>query len=187
MGRSHAWLLRGTVLVEPRPRNWGDNLTLVGAMRRDRWLTLSTFWGAMNTARFVAWVRRRLVPRLRPGDIVILDNLAAHKARAVRTLIEQAGASVRFLPPYSPDFNPIEPGWGLIKKRIREHWELCAAARGRRQRHSRQSAEVPASSRPAREVTLLLPLGRDLVVEAGDAAAHEEPVGLHGPAELVGP
>ena len=119
MGRSHAWLLRGTVLVESRPRNWGDNLTLVGAMRRDRWLTLSTFWGAMNTARFVAWVRRRLVPRLRPGDIVILDNLAAHKARAVRTLIEQAGASVRFLPPYSPDFNPIEPGWGLIKKRIR--------------------------------------------------------------------
>ena len=67
MGRAHAWVPRGTVLVEPRPRNWGDNLTLVGAMRRDRWLTLSTFWGAMNTARFVAWVRRRLVPQLRVG------------------------------------------------------------------------------------------------------------------------
>ena len=69
MGRSHAWVPRGTVLVEPRPRHWGDNLTLGSAMRHDRWLTLSTFWGAMTTALFVAWVRRRFVPQLRGGDI----------------------------------------------------------------------------------------------------------------------
>lgn len=119
MGRSHAWVPRGSVLVEPRPRNWGDNLTLVGAMRVDRWLTLSTAWGAMTTARFIEWVQRRLVPRLRRGDIVVLDNLAAHKAQRVRTLVEQAGATIRFLPPYSHDFNPIEPAWALIKKRIR--------------------------------------------------------------------
>ena len=119
MGRSHAWVPRGSILVEPRPRNWGDNLTLVGAMRVDRWLTLSTAWGAMNTRRFIAWVQHRLVPRLRRRDVVVLDNLAAHKARRVRTLIEQAGATVRFLPPYSHDFNPIEAAWALIKKRIR--------------------------------------------------------------------
>lgn len=119
MGRSHAWVLRGHELVEPRPRNWGDNLTLVGAMRVDRWLTLSTGWGAMTTPRFVAWVRHRLVPRLRRGDIVVLDNLAAHKARQVRTLVERVGATLRFLPPYSHDFNPIEAAWALIKKRIR--------------------------------------------------------------------
>ena len=119
MGRSHAWLPRGTELIEPRPMNWGDNLTMVGAMRIDGWLTLATGWDAMNTVRFVAWVRRRLVPRLRRGDIVVLDNLAAHKARAVRDLVEQAGATLRFLPPYSYDFNPIESGWALIKKRIR--------------------------------------------------------------------
>jgi hypothetical protein len=59
------------------------------------------------------------VPRLRRGDIVVLDNLAAHKARRVRTLVEQAGATVRFSPPYSHDFNPIEAAWALIKKRIR--------------------------------------------------------------------
>ena len=99
--------------------NWGDNLTMVGAMRIDGWVTMATGWDAMNTARFVAWVRRRLVPRLRDGDIVVLDNLAAHKARAVRDLVEQAGATLRFLPPYSYDFNPIESGWALIKKRIR--------------------------------------------------------------------
>jgi len=119
MGRSHAWLPRGTELIEPRPMNWGDNLTMVGAMRVDGWLTLATGWHAMNAARFEEWVRRRLVPRLRRGDIVVLDNLSAHKARPVRDLIEQAGATVRFLPPYSYDFNPIESGWALIKKRIR--------------------------------------------------------------------
>lgn len=73
----------------------------------------------MNTVRFTTWVRRRLVPRLRPGDIVVLDNLAAHKARAVRDLIEAAGATLQFLPPYSYDFNLIESGQALIKKRLR--------------------------------------------------------------------
>ncbi len=115
MGRSHAGVPRGSVLVEPR-RNWGDNLTLVGALRVDRWLALSTAWGAMTTARFIAWVQCRLVPRLRRGDIVVLDNLAAHKARRVRTLVEQASATVRFLPPYSHDFNPIEAAWALTSR-----------------------------------------------------------------------
>ena len=119
MGRSHAWLPRGTELIEPRPRNWGDNLTLVGAIRVDRWLTLATSWDAMTTRRFVTWVRRYLVPHLRRGDVVIMDNLAAHKSRQVRALIEQAGATLRFLPPYSYDFNPIEAAWALMKKRIR--------------------------------------------------------------------
>ena len=115
LGRSHAWLPRGDILVEPRPMNWSDNLTMIGAMRRDRWLTLGTCWGAMNRKRFVDWVRRRLVPQLRRGDIVILDNLPAHKTRHVRDLVEQCGASWQFLPPYSHDLNPIEAGWGLIQ------------------------------------------------------------------------
>ena len=99
--------------------NWGDNLTMVGAIRADQWLTLATSWGAMNRARFIQWVQRHLVRHLRRGDIVVLDNLPAHKARQVRELIEAAGAQLRFLPPYSHDFNPIEPAWALIKKRIR--------------------------------------------------------------------
>jgi transposase len=119
MGRSHAWLPRGAVLIESRPMNWGDNLTMVGAIRLDRWLTLNTIWGGMKAADFVQWVERRLVPRLRRGDIVVLDNLPAHRPRQVRTLVERAGATLKYLPPYSHDFNPIEPGWGLIKKRIR--------------------------------------------------------------------
>lgn len=119
MGRSHAWLPRGDVLVEPRPMNWGDNLTMVGAIRAHRWMTLATSWGAMNRARFLTWIRRYLLRHLQRGDIVVMDNLAAHKTRHVRDLIESVGASVRYLPPYSHDFNPIEAAWALIKKRIR--------------------------------------------------------------------
>jgi transposase len=70
----------------------------------------------------------RLAPRLRRGDIVLLDNLNAHKSPTVRRLIEQRGASVRFLPPYSHDYNLIEPAWELIKKRIRTHAPRTASA-----------------------------------------------------------
>jgi transposase len=119
MERSHAWVPRGTVYVTPRPMNWGDNLTMIGAIRLDKWLTMQTGWEAVNTDRFAAWVRRRLAPKLRPGDIVVLDNLWAHTRPEVREVIEARGATIKFLPPYSPDLNPIEPAWSVIKQRIR--------------------------------------------------------------------
>jgi len=119
MGRSHAWMLRGEELVEPRPRNWGDNLTMIGAMRLTGWVTMGTFWRAANRQRFVDWVRRRLAPKLCRGDVVVLDNLGAHQDPRVGEIIAARGASLRALPPYGHDLNPIEPGWALIKKRIR--------------------------------------------------------------------
>ena len=128
MGRSHAWVQRGQEYVEARPMNWGDNLTLIGAMRADRWLTLGTVWRGVTSASFEEWVRTRLAPKLRRGDVVLLDNLNAHKSPTVRQLIEARGATLRFLPPYSHDFNPIEPAWGLIKKRIRKHAPRTATA-----------------------------------------------------------
>jgi transposase len=119
MSRSHVWVPRGTEYVEPRPMNWGSNLTMTGAIRVDGWLTLGTSWNSANGERFSAWVRRHLAPKLHQGDIVVLDNLSAHKDPRALSAIEARGASVRFLPPYSPDLNPIEPGWGIVKKRIR--------------------------------------------------------------------
>ena len=126
MGRTHVWIKRGEEYVEPRPMNWGDNLTLTGAIRRRGWVVLSTKWQAMNKPAFIEWVQRRLAPRLHRGDIVLLDNLSAHKAPEVRFFIEQRGATVKPLPPYSHDFNPIEPAWGLVKRRIRK----CAPRTG---------------------------------------------------------
>jgi transposase len=99
--------------------NWGDNLTLMGAVRRTGWVTLGTKWRAMTGDAFLAWVRRSLAPRLREGDVVLLDNLKAHTRPAVRAAIERRGARVRYLPPYSHDFNPIESAWALVKKHIR--------------------------------------------------------------------
>lgn len=119
MGRSHAWIRRGQELIDPRPMNWGNNLTMIGALRRRGWITLGTMFKSANRERFVAWVRRRLLPKLKRGDVVVLDNATAHHDARVRSLVESVGATVLYLPPYSPDFNPIEPGWGLVKKQIR--------------------------------------------------------------------
>ncbi|MCP5067870.1 MAG: IS630 family transposase [bacterium] len=120
IGRSHAWIQRGQELADPRPVNWGKNLTMIGAIRRDGWLTMGTIWKAANTERFTAWVRKYLAPRLRRGDIVIMDNLRAHKGAEVQRLVESRGASIKFLPPYSPDLNPIESAWALGKKRLKK-------------------------------------------------------------------
>ena len=119
MGRSHVWVQPGEEYVEARPMNWGTNLSLIGAVRLGGWVTLGTQWKAVKAPDFVAWVRDRLAPRLRAGDIVLLDNLRVHKAAAVADLIAQRGAILKFLPPYSHDFNPIEAVWGLVKKYIR--------------------------------------------------------------------
>lgn len=139
MGRSHAWVKRGEEYVEPRPMNWGDNLTLVGAIRRRGWVVLSTKWRAMTKVAFIEWVRRRLAPRLHRGDIVVLDNLSAHKAPDVQFFIEQRGAQVKWLPPYSHDFNPIERVWGHVKRHVRGYAPRNAPALRRVARAARYS------------------------------------------------
>lgn len=79
--------------------------------------------GAMNGTAFLAYVEQVLVPTLSPGDIVIMDNLPAHKSAGVRSAIAAAGASLRHLPPYSPDFNPIEKAFARIKAMLRKAGE----------------------------------------------------------------
>ncbi len=76
--------------------------------------------GPINGAAFVAWVEQFLVPELRPSDIVVMDNLASHKVAGVQTILEQAGATVRYLPPYSPDYNPIEQVFAKLKAMLRK-------------------------------------------------------------------
>jgi transposase len=79
-----------------------------------------TLDGAMNAAAFLAYVEQVLAPTLRPGDIVIMDNLPAHKPANIRQAIEATGADLRFLPPYSPDFNPIELAFSKIKALLKK-------------------------------------------------------------------
>lgn len=101
-------------------------------MRSDRTSACMTIEGATNTEVFRAYVCEVLVPTLRPGDIVVMDNLGAHKNENTLALIQQAGAEVRFLPAYSPDLNPIEMMWSKVKALLRKaaartHPDLLAA------------------------------------------------------------
>lgn len=94
---------------------------MIGALRASGWVALGTLWGAAKGSSFAAWVEHRLCPKLQPGDIVVMDNAQVHKGAKVRKLIEAVEAEVVFLPPYSPDMNPIESGWSMVKRHIRKH------------------------------------------------------------------
>jgi transposase len=93
---------------------------MISAVRLDGTTACMTIEGATNTEVFQAYVREVLVPSLRLGDIVVMDNLGAHKNARTLKLIEQAGAEVRFLPAYSPDLNPIEMMWSKVKALLRK-------------------------------------------------------------------
>lgn len=94
-------------------------LTMIGALSLKGLIAMMTIEGGTSGAVFLAYVREVLVPELRAGDIVIMDNLAAHHVAGVKEAIEGAGASVLYLPPYSPDFNPIELCWNKLKTYLR--------------------------------------------------------------------
>lgn len=101
------------------PHGHWKTTTFVAGLRCDRMTAPMVLDGPMNAAAFLAYVEQVLVPELEPGDIVIMDNLAPHKAAAVRAAIEDAGARVLLLPPYSPDFNPIEMAFAKLKAILR--------------------------------------------------------------------
>jgi transposase len=104
---------------------WGHwkTMTFVAGLRHDAITAPFVIDCAMTGAIFAAYIRQCLVPTLLPGDIVVMDNLPAHKGAAVRQLIEAAGAELRYLPPYSPDLNPIEQGFAKLKAHLRKAQE----------------------------------------------------------------
>ena len=118
--------LRGRALGGQRlrariPQGHYHTSTLISGMRLAGPCAPWLFEGPLNGEMFLAWVTEGLGPTLRPGDVVILDNLATHKIQGVREAIQATGARLLYLPPYSPDFNPIEPMWSKIKQILRRH------------------------------------------------------------------
>jgi len=114
------WAPRGQRLKAPVPQGHWTTLTFLAALRQDR---LDAPWllsGPINGERFRLYVETALVPTLRPGDIVIMDNLGSHKSKAVRRALRSAGAKLFFLPKYSPDLNPIEPFFAKLKHGLRK-------------------------------------------------------------------
>ena len=124
MAPLRGWAPRGQRLKAKVPHGHWKTMTFLGALRHDRIEAPWLIDGPINGERFRLYVEKVLVPTLRPGDIVIMDNLGSHKGKAVRRAIREAGARLFFLPKYSPDLNPIEQFFAKLK-----HWLRKAAKR----------------------------------------------------------
>ncbi len=109
----------GERLVSPAPHGHWKTLTFIAALRVDRIDAPWVIDGPMDGATFLTYLERCLAPTLSPGDIVVMDNLPAHKVKGVRDILENAGAQLCYLPPYSPDLNPIENAFAKLKTLIR--------------------------------------------------------------------
>jgi transposase len=120
MTRLRGWSAKGQRLVAKVPYGHWKTLTFIAGLRCDGLCAPLVFDGPINSASFLAWVVQCLVPTLLPGDIVVLDNLSSHKAEAVRHAIRAVGARLLFLPPYSPDLNPIEQAFAKLKTLLRK-------------------------------------------------------------------
>ncbi|ARN82016.1 IS630 family transposase [Methylocystis bryophila] len=124
MAPLRGWGAKGKRLRGFAPHGHWRTLTFVGALRHDRLAAPCVFDGPINGECFRAYVEQQLLPILQPGDIVVMDNLGSHKSAAVRRMIRAAGARLWYLPPYSPDLNPIEQAFAKIK-----HWMRQAQKR----------------------------------------------------------
>jgi transposase len=122
MTRSHARAPRGRRAAGRIPGGHWRRLTVLGAIARDGMVAAMTVAAATSTAVFVAFVEGVLAPALRerPGAVLVMDNLAPHKAAAARQALDRAGLARRYLPPYSPDLNPIEQAWSKMKEHLRQ-------------------------------------------------------------------
>ncbi len=120
MARPRGRCRRGERLVGAVPHGHWKTTTFVAGLRKDAVTAPCVVDTPINGTIFKAYVEQFLAPSLRPGDIVIMDNLSSHKVHGVREAIEAAGASLRYLPPYSPDLNPIEQLFAKIKALLRK-------------------------------------------------------------------
>lgn len=119
MTRTHAWAPRGERVHGRVPRNRGKVLTMLGALTLTGVTAMMTVEGGTTAEVFKRFLAEHLVPTLRPGQVVVMDNLGAHRAIGVRAMVEAVGARIIYMPPYSPDLNPIEECWSKVKNALR--------------------------------------------------------------------
>jgi len=118
MTRRYGRGLIGERVTDSAPGTW-RTLTVLGAISVDGWVASMTIESPTDGDVFKAFLQDVLCPQIKPENVVVMDNLAAHKVDGVRQIIESAGATIRYLPPYSPDLNPIELCWSQFKQRLR--------------------------------------------------------------------
>jgi transposase len=116
----YAWSRRGERAFCSAPRNWGKNVTLLSSLSAEGMGPSLAVEGATTRAVFEAYLKEALCPSLRAGQVVVMDNLSSHKGEKVRELIEERGCELYYLPPYSPDLNPIEQAFSKMKALMRK-------------------------------------------------------------------
>ena len=132
MTRLIGWAPRGQPLLSKVPFGHWKTLTFLAGLRCDGIVAPLVLDGPINGRAFTAWVEQHLAPTLQPGNVVILDNLGSHKGKAARAAIRAVGAHLLFLPPYSPDLNPIEQVFAKLKALLRKADERSIEATWRR-------------------------------------------------------
>ena len=118
--RSHARSMRGKKVIGEVSGMRYARESFISALHRGKLFCPMCFKGTCNSDLFNVWLKEMLIPSLRPGQVLILDNASFHRSEKTRTLVENAGCEILFLPPYSPDLNPIEKYWANLKVKIRE-------------------------------------------------------------------
>jgi transposase len=121
MKRLSGWTVKGERLRDAVPGGHWQTTTMLSAIRPQEVATAMVIEGAIDGLVFVGFVEHFLAPILKPGDIVVMDNLPSHKVKGVREAIEARGAQLKYLPPYSPDLNPIEQMWSKVKAKLRSY------------------------------------------------------------------
>ena len=162
MTRLYGWGQGGSRVVQHVPHGHWNTTTMLAAIRLGGVIPDAcwSFRGALDGDLFLDYVQHHLAPSLRPGDVVVMDNLAAHKVKGVEEAIRQANAEVWYLPAYSPDLNPIEPMWSKAKAYLRKAAARCeeslfqaigqalrSITKDDLQGYFKRSADAPASTR----------------------------------------
>jgi transposase len=119
MSRLYGYALRGQRLVEARPHGHWKSTTFIGGLTARGFIAPMVLDGPMTSAAFVAYIRKVLAPEARTGDLMILDNLSSHKTATVQATFQEFGIAYLYLPPYSPDLNPIENAFSKLKRLVR--------------------------------------------------------------------
>ena len=120
MIKEHCWIKKGSELVGERSGKARGRTSVIAALNNNDINAPMTYQGTMNTLFFISWLENFLIPSLSKNQVVIMDNAAIHRNIRVKELIEESGCTLLYLPPYSPDLNPIENYWAVMKKQIRK-------------------------------------------------------------------
>ena len=118
----------GQRVVDYVPDTRYESLTILSSLRQDGTTEALVFEGALNGEMFVGYMKNCLAPTLKEGDVIIMDNLSSHKVKGLEKIVKERGARIEYLPPYSPDLNPVENMWSKVKAHLRNVKERCKEA-----------------------------------------------------------